>query len=74
MNISVFFLDLCVNLLLLTSFTDALLADLQTTVTSPPGSLSRSSGYSSTLNGTASPSHLAKQTEHYDYNVEKTVS
>ena len=50
---------------------DALLADLQSSVSSPPpGSLSRSSGYSSQLNGT---SPLTKQSETFDYNVEKTV-
>lgn len=51
---------------------DALLADLQTTVSSPPGSLSRSSGYSSTYNGTSTG--LAKQNETFDYNVERSVS
>ncbi|CAG7838054.1 unnamed protein product, partial [Allacma fusca] len=48
---------------------DALLADLQTTVSSPPTSLNRSSGYGSNVNGS---SPLAKQTETFDYNVEKS--
>ena len=54
------------------SITDALLADLQTTVSSPQQNLSsRSSGYGSNVNG-ASP--LAKQRETFDYDVERTVS
>ncbi|OXA52524.1 transforming growth factor beta-1-induced transcript 1 protein isoform X2 [Folsomia candida] len=52
-------------------YLNALLADLQTTVSSPPGSLSRSSGYSSTYNGTSTG--LAKQNETFDYNVERSA-
>ncbi|CAG7838053.1 unnamed protein product, partial [Allacma fusca] len=50
-------------------YLNALLADLQTTVSSPPTSLNRSSGYGSNVNGS---SPLAKQTETFDYNVEKS--